>query len=225
MKRAFLLIVWCGMVKMLCAQDVDTRPTVRLETSAGVIRVVLFDETPLHRENFLRLTKSGFYDGTLFHRVIRDFMIQGGDPDSRGAAPGVSLGNGGPGYDLPAEICFPDLYHWRGVLAMAREGDEINPERRSSGSQFYIVWGKKTDEQTVRRICAARFNDTGVKTPRHVRESYERTAGCPHLDGAYTIFGEVIDGLNVVKKIQKMKTDSLDRPLHDVLLIRAVVEQ
>lgn len=115
---------------------------VKIKTSEGNIVVRLYDETPLHKANFLKLVKEQFYDGTLFHRVIKDFMIQGGDPDSKGAPQGKRLGTGGPGYTIDAEIVYPQLFHKRGVLSAARLGDEVNPERTSSGSQFYIVWGK-----------------------------------------------------------------------------------
>ena len=125
------------------ARPKERRSVVRLETTMGVIRIALMDETPVHRDNFLKLAGQGFYDGMLFHRVIKDFMIQGGDPDSRTAPSGKMLGEGGVGYTLPAEFRLPDLYHIRGMVAAAREGDDVNPERRSSGCQFYIVWGKK----------------------------------------------------------------------------------
>ena len=115
---------------------------VRIKTSEGNILVRLYDDTPRHRDNFLKLAREGYYDGTLFHRVIKDFMIQGGDPDSRNATAGKMLGTGGPDYTLPAEIAYPQRYHKRGALSAARLGDEVNPERESSGSQFYIVWGK-----------------------------------------------------------------------------------
>lgn len=125
---------------------------VRINTSEGEIIIKLYDETPLHRDNFLKLVKEGYYNGTLFHRVIRDFMIQGGDPDSKGALPTAMLGTGGPGYTIPAEFVYPKYYHKRGALCAARTGDETNPERKSSGSQFYIVWGKKYKEQELKQL-------------------------------------------------------------------------
>ena len=164
---------------------------VKISTSMGDIIVRLYDETPLHRQNFLRLVKEGYYDGTLFHRVIENFMIQGGDPDSKGAAPGIELGNGGPGYTVEAEFR-PWLLHRRGALAAAREGDDVNPEKRSGGSQFYIVWGK--NEQ-----------------------------GTPHLNGDYTVFGYVEEGLDVVERIQQAKTDGMDRPLEDIVVNKMTV--
>lgn len=171
--------------------DDPAEPRVRIETSMGDITVRLFNDTPRHRDNFLRLVREGYYDGTLFHRVIERFMIQGGDPDSKGAPAGVELGNGGPGYTVEAEFR-PWHLHRRGALAAARESDEVNPEKRSGGSQFYIVWGKS--EQ-----------------------------GTPHLDGAYTVFGRVEEGLDVVERIQQVKTDGLDRPIEDVVVRRMTV--
>lgn len=228
MKRLLLLFVLLGAVLVVSGKRKEKRSLVRLETSAGVIRVALFDETPLHRDNFLRLAESGFYDGTLFHRVIRDFMIQGGDPDSRQAPAGKLLGEGGPGYEIPAEIRVPDLYHWRGALAMAREGDEENPERRSSGSQFYIVWGKSFGENSLKKIRAAQQEEYGEDSEIMTYDMYQdylQRGGSPHLDGGYTVFGEVVEGLKFVKEIQNVETDANDRPVQDVVLLRAVVEQ
>ena len=192
----------------------------------GNITIALFDETPLHRDNFIKLAREGAYDSLLFHRVIEDFMIQAGDPDSRHARPGQYLGEGGPGYDLPAEICYPKLRHVRGAVAAAREADDVNPERKSSGSQFYIVWGKM---QTGRTLGRARFQveeATGGKqtiTPE-VEEDYYLHGGTPHLDGAYTVFGEVVEGLDdVVYSIQMAVTDDNDRPFDDIRILKAVV--
>ncbi len=218
---AFLVgVVWVGFAR-------EKRAVVRLETSMGVIRVALYDETPVHRDNFLKLADEAFYDSTLFHRVIKDFMIQGGDPDSRGAEAGAKLGEGGPGYTLPAEILWPDYYHLRGVLAMAREGDEVNPERRSSGSQFYIVWGRDYREGSLNRARASLYEQSegAIDMDYNVFQDYLQYGGAPHLDGAYTVFGEVIEGLKVVKAIQLVVTDDNARPVEDVVLLRAVVEQ
>lgn len=162
-----------------------TNTIVLISTSMGDIKVRLYDETPLHKDNFIKLVKEGYYDGLLFHRVIDNFMIQGGDPDSKNAATGVMLGKGGPDYTIPAEIS-PDLKHKKGALAAARMGDNVNPQRASSGSQFYIVQNDK---------------------------------GTPHLDGAYTVFGETIEGLDVVDKIAKVATDRFNRPIEDVRII------
>lgn len=203
----------------------DTRTRVLIETTEGNITVALYDQTPVHRDNFVKLAKQGFYDGLLFHRVIRDFMIQGGDPDSRNASEGQLLGEGGPDYTLPAEIHYPELFHKRGALAAAREGDDVNPERRSSGSQFYIVWGKtftasKMAEENARML---ENSDGEIEIPEDIRNTYELDGGTPHLDAQYTVFGEVVEGLNVVKKIQKTKTDKNDRPVSDVKIIKATV--
>ena len=143
---------------------------VKITTSLGNITVRLYDETPLHRDNFLKLAKEGFYNGTLFHRVIKDFMIQGGDPDSKGAPAGKALGMGGPDYTIEAEIK-PGLIHKRGALAAARQGDEVNPERRSSGSQFYIVWGKKQTASDIRKV-ENMLREKGIKLTSHMIDEY-----------------------------------------------------
>lgn len=205
------------------AQDKEKRAVVRMETSCGNIRIELSDLTPIHRDNFLKLVKEGYYDGLLFHRVIEDFMIQTGDPDSRGAARDSVLGEGGPGYTLPAEIVFPDLFHVRGSVAAARESDDVNPEFRSSGSQFYIVYGKKMTPGSLKKAISY-LEERGIELDRFMINDYQVLGGTPHLDGAYTIFGEVIEGLDVVKEIQRVPTDDNDRPLEDVVIIKAVVE-
>lgn len=241
--------------------------TVVISTSKGDIYLKLYKDTPLHSNNFIKLAKERLLDSTLFHRVIEGFMIQGGDPDSKGAAPGIELGNGGPGYDIPAEI-LPSHMHVKGVLAAARESDDVNPERLSSGSQFYIVQGKQFNDSTLdgvekkqyslikQRIFVNIMNrpenealrteflaadeledpvrfkfllDTlngmmdkeyALMTPFKIsterREIYKTTGGAPHLDGNYTIFGEVISGLEVVDKIAAVKRDENDRPLEDI---------
>ena len=202
----------------------EKRRIVRIETSMGNIRVALSDDTPLHRDNFLRLAREGFYDGTLFHRCIKDFMIQGGAPDSRGAEPGKQLGDGGTGYTIPAEFCLPYLYHWRGALAAAREPDDVNPEMESSGCQFYIVWGKKQAGSDIRKVRSM-LEEKGIELTPQMLDDYIMRGGTPHLDGQYTVFGEVIEGLPIVKNIQSVPTDSLDRPLADIVVRRMVVEQ
>lgn len=223
-KQIWLLALFLLLAGVAEARRKERRAVVRLETSAGTIRVALLDETPRHRDNFLKLAEEGFYDGTLFHRVIRDFMIQGGDPDSRKATPGQRLGEGDVGYTLPAEIRLPHYYHLRGALAAARESDDVNPERRSSGCQFYIVWGKSRSERGIREM-RSRLADQGVETTVEMAQNYLQYGGTPHLDGQYTVFGEVIEGLAVVKDIQRVATDANDRPLDDVRVVRAVVEQ
>lgn len=197
---------------------------VRIETSCGIILVALSDDTPLHRDNFLKLASSGFYDGTLFHRCISNFMIQGGDPDSRTAAKGQLLGEGGVGYTIPAEFCLPYLYHWRGALAAAREPDDVNPEQDSSGCQFYIVYGKKQSPADIKKVRSM-LEEKGIEMTSQMSDDYQMRGGTPHLDGQYTVFGEVIEGLNVVKQIQSVATDSNSRPLEDVVIQRMTVEQ
>lgn len=207
---------------------------VRIETTAGNIRVELSDETPRHRDNFLKLCREGYYDSTLFHRVIKDFMIQGGDPTSRvhrtadGQLVSPSrekpLGEGDPGYTLPAEFNLPWLYHVRGALAAAREGDDVNPEMRSSGSQFYIVYGRSWGENSLGKQRAA-LQEQGIEMNKEMWDDYLMNGGAPHLDGTYTVFGHVIDGMKVVKEIQATATDKDDRPLQDVMILRTVIER
>ncbi len=233
----------------------------------GDIVVRLYDETPIHRDNFVKLAKEGYYDGTLFHRVIKNFMIQGGDPDSKGAPAGKMLGVGGPDYTLQAEIQ-DGLFHKRGALAAARQGDEVNPERRSSGSQFYIVWGQVYNEnqlrqfskqlrmQKVQDVFHALASDHRAEIMQMRREKnraglqelqdklvaeaesqvgsdgltenqmklYSTIGGTPHLDGQYTVFGEVEEGLDVVELIQGSATGRADRPLDDIEMRMVVIE-
>lgn len=240
---------------------------VRIQTMLGDIVVRLYDETPIHRDNFVKLVKEGYYDGTLFHRVIKDFMIQGGDPDSKGAPAGKMLGVGGPDYTLEAEIK-DGLFHKRGALAAARQGDEVNPERRSSGSQFYIVWGQVYNEGQLRQFSkqlrmqqvqsafnqlAAQHRDEIMQMRRNrdraglqelqdklVAEAekqvkgngltaeqmnvYSTIGGTPHLDGQYTVFGEVEEGLDVVEMIQQSATGRGDRPVDDIEMRITVIE-
>lgn len=216
------------MALMVLALPADAKkpqnPRVEFQTTMGTFVVTLFNETPLHRDNFLKLVREGYYDGLLFHRVIRDFMAQTGDPDSREASAGKRLGEGGPGYTLPAEID-PFLYHWRGAVAAAREPDNVNPERRSSGSQFYIVWGKvqtPEDLSAVNEVIKENTNGATEITPERY-QVYRSLGGTPHLDGQYTVFGEVTSGLKVIKKMQAVKTDRNDRPLEDVRIVKARV--
>ena len=220
----FLIIFLCFGTLSVDARKKEKRHVVRIETNMGNIRVALSDDTPLHSKNFLKLARKGFYDGTLFHRCIKNFMIQGGDPDSRGAEPGKLLGEGDVGYTIPAEFCLPYWYHWRGALAAAREPDDVNPEQRSSGCQFYIVYGKKQAAADMRKVRTM-LEEKGIElTPQMVDDYYMR-GGTPHLDGQYTVFGEVIEGMNVVKSIQQVETDENDRPLKDMVILRMVVEQ
>lgn len=235
---------------------------VKISTSYGDIVVRLYDETPAHRDNFIKLAKEGTLNGTLFHRVIKDFMIQGGDPESKGAAKGRMLGSGDVGYTLPAEFN-PALYHKRGALSAARQGDQVNPEKRSSGCQFYIVWGKKynagemgqMERQMMMQAQQSVFNNLAMEHRAEIMDMrrnrdavglqvlqeklvdqmnaivkeqglgkmsaeqkavYTELGGTPFLDGQYTVFGEVEQGLELVGKIQEVATDGNDRPLEDI---------
>jgi peptidyl-prolyl cis-trans isomerase B (cyclophilin B) len=194
---------------------------VLLQTSNGDILIRLSDSTPLHRDNFLKLVKQGFYDSILFHRVINNFMIQAGDPDSKNAPAGKSLGEGGPGYTVPAEFS-PSLFHKKGVIAAARQGDNVNPEKASNGSQFYITQGKKFTDGALDTLETYRLN--GRKIPLAQREVYKTVGGTPHLDQGYTVFGEVIKGFDVIDTIAAVPTSKAadrDRPLKNVMIVKA----
>ncbi|VBB46312.1 Peptidyl-prolyl cis-trans isomerase [uncultured Paludibacter sp.] len=240
---------------------------VLIKTTLGDITLKLYNETPQHRDNFIKLVKSKFYDGVLFHRVIADFMIQGGDPKSKTAAQNDTLGDGDVGYSVPAEFRTPKIYHKYGALAAAREGDNVNPQKASSGCQFYIVVGKKFTDKDLdlmqlnrkQKIRSQLFqkimnekqaeaesykqnneikkleslkdsvmhklqnemdaDSSYIFTPEQ-RETYKTIGGTPHLDGNYTVFGEVLVGMDVVEKISKVKTNNLDRPIEDVKVIK-----
>jgi len=199
----------------------DRKRDVLMQTTMGDIVIRLSDSTPLHRDNFLKLVKVGYYDSILFHRVIKDFMIQGGDPDSKKAAAGKPLGNGGPGYTVPAEFR-KTLFHKKGVIAAARTGDNINPAKASSGSQFYIAQGKVFTDAGLDSVETFRLN--GRRIPAEQRAVYKTIGGIPHLDQGYTVYGEVVKGLDVVDKIaavQTSKAQDRDRPLQDVRIIKA----
>ena len=213
-----LVSIFC-MSFSLQGKKREKRSVVRIETSEGIIRVALSDDTPVHRDNFLKLSSEGFYDGTLFHRCIQDFMIQGGDPDSRGAAPGAVLGEGDTGYTLLPEIQLPYLYHVRGALAAARDPDDVNPEQESSGCQFYIVDGTVYDNDKL-NMLAMRLGKTF--TPEQV-QAYTTDGGAPFLDGEYTVFGEVVRGMTVVDKIAAQQKDGADRPLDDIKILSATI--
>lgn len=243
--------------------------TVELKTTLGDIKLLLYGDTPLHMNNFVKLVNEGFYDGLLFHRVINDFMIQGGDPNSKNAPAGKLLGDGSPDYKIDAEFVYPRHFHKRGALAAAREGDNVNPEKKSSSSQFYIVTGRKfspaqLDQMQSQRLMMQKksiFNDLTMQNRDSImtlrrnqdlaglqqlqenlikqtealaaekpdtltaeqREAYVNVGGTPHLDGSYTVFGEVISGMDVVDLIQKVETDQNDRPKEDVRIISAKV--
>ena len=185
---------------------------VKISTNYGDMIVLLYNETPLHRDNFLKLVQSGFYDDLLFHRVMNDFMIQGGDPKSKGAPVGMQLGKGGPGYTIPAEIN-PRFFHKKGALSAARKPDHMNPNKESSGSQFFIVQGRKWEDENI-----------PSKVTAVAREYYKTEGGCPPWDGDYTVFGEVIEGLEVIDKIAIVKTDPNNRPLKDIKMKVTILE-
>lgn len=221
---SLLFITILFFVSVSAAAQDTLRHEVLLETSMGNIRVALSNETPIHRDNFIRNVKNGVYDGLLFHRVISSFMIQGGDTASRNASPGQHLGDTEEAYSLPAEIRYPQLFHKRGALAAAREGDSVNPERRSSSTQFYIVYGRRFTTDMLDRV-QQRLDTVsgGVTLTPEVREAYMKQGGTPHLDGQYTVFGEVVEGMDVVREIQWVATDDNDRPIEDVRIIKATV--
>lgn len=252
-------------IKEMTKQNKPGDVLVEIKTTEGNLTVRLFGDTPRHRDNFVKLAKEGYYNGVLFHRVINEFMVQTGDPDSKTAPAGKMLGSGGPGYDIEAEIVYPTHFHKRGALAAARQGDQVNPERRSSGSQFYIVTGKAYNDSTLNQMerqlqmmqkqnifnDLAREHRDSIMTLRRnrdqaglqalqdelvaitekkaaeaparltaeQREAYTTTGGTPHLDNQYTVFGEVVDGMDVIDKIEKVETDSHDRPLKDVKIL------
>lgn len=224
MRKILCLLSLLAIVSAGAKKEKQTR--VELLTSKGRIVLRLYDETPLHRDNFIRLAREGYFNDLLFHRVIEDFMIQGGDPNSRDAAPDAHLGEGGPGYTIEAEFRFPKLYHKRGVLAAAREGDNVNPDKRSAGSQFYIVWGRTFTREEINRIAEQAERNSGgtITYPDELKQYYLHHPGTPHLDGSYTVFGEVKKGLEVVNAIQQAPTDSNDRPLEDIKILSVSVK-
>ena len=203
------LVVLFGSIQVQ-AQEAET--IVQIDTDKGKIKVKLYNDTPKHRDNFIKNVNDHLYDGLLFHRVIKQFMIQAGDINSKDAPIEQHLGDGDLGYTIPAEIVFPKYFHKRGVLAAARVGDEENPERASSASQFYIVTGKFFTEMELDKM----EKEQGITFTPEQREAYMLEGGTPHLDGKYTIFGEVIKGMKVVDKIQFTETNAEDRPVENI---------
>lgn len=192
---------------------------VKIETAYGDMVVKLYNETPQHRDNFTKLVGEGFYDGLIFHRVIKDFMIQGGDPQSRDARPDANLGNGNLGYTVPAEFV-PSLFHKKGVLAAARQGDQVNPTKASSSCQFYLVQGNIWNDKGLEMI-EQRF---GKKLTDEQKAVYKSVGGTPHLDGDYTVFGEVVEGIEVIDKIAAVPCGPMDRPLEDVKMKISIIQ-
>lgn len=275
MKYKFLAIILMAATINSCgagssqnakAQTADNETKVLIKTTVGDITIKLYNETPKHRDNFIKLVNEHFYDSILFHRVIKDFMVQAGDPESKNADKGVQLGAGGPGYNIPAEFVYPKYFHKRGALSAARQADQVNPERQSSGSQFYIVTGKKYGKyelqdmeaqlrqkqgqgvfdrlvaqnmDSIMKMQMAGDNDgimklqeeLNAKTNQIMKEqgpfkftveqvdAYMSEGGTPFLDNDYTVFGEVIDGMKTVDKIESAGTDMSDRPRKDIRII------
>ena len=270
-----LIIAVLAMVLAACgagskkSTDMEKRTQVKIETTMGNIVVELYNETPKHRDNFIKLAKEGMYDSTLFHRVIKAFMIQAGDPDSKNANDTAQLGGGDVGYTVPAEFV-PKFFHKKGALAAARMGDDVNPERASSGCQFYIVTGRKFREAQLLDMAGQKnnnrideiFNELARKhmkeiykmrkandeagllalqdsleaqataqykeeepfmfTPEQIA-AYTTVGGAPHLDGAYTVFGQVVEGIETVEKIEVTKTGKADRPVENVRILKTTV--
>ena len=277
MKQNFwilLILLACSAVACKSGQkkdgNMEKETVLKIETSMGDIKVKLYNETPKHRDNFIKLAKDGTYNGTLFHRVIKDFMVQAGDPESKNAPKGKMLGSGDVGYTVPAEFVYPKYFHKKGALSAARQGDEVNPKKESSGCQFYIVTGKVFNDSTLLNMeqqknqnkVTEAFNALAQKhmkeiykmrkandqdglyalqdtlfiqaeaeaakqpdfhfTPEQIK-AYTTVGGTPHLDGEYTVFGEVVEGMDIVDKIQQVKTDRSDRPEEDVKIINVSV--
>lgn len=217
----FLISITFLLTSLVLGAQVPLKNTVvHIETSLGTMKAILYEDTQLHKENFLKLVSSGYYNGLLFHRIITDFMIQTGDPNSRYAKKNQQLGSGGPGYTIPAEFR-SQYFHKKGALAAARLGDQVNPRRESSGSQFYIVQGRVFTTQEldmmVTRGMHNKFTDEQIA-------SYTTIGGAPHLDYSYTVFGEITEGLDIIDKLASVQRDANDRPLEDIKIIKITVE-
>lgn len=268
MKKIVLLIIINALIATSCAKRNDLEPEIKFKTTAGNITVRLYAETPKHRDNFLKLVEAGYYDGVLFHRVIADFMIQAGDPESKNAKRNQELGSGDVKFTIPAEIVYPKYYHKKGALAAARQGEDMNPERASSGAQFYFVKGhlytdvelNKLEQKKIDILETKLFDQKAQSFQNRIqkyeaennqeqlellkdsilyvvkseiekkptykftdqqRNDYKTIGGTPHLDGAYTVFGEVIDGIEIVSNISIAKTGKMDRPLEDIRILKA----
>lgn len=277
MKKIFILLLTTLIVGLTACNsgkkkngNMDKETMLKIETTEGDIVVKLYNETPRHRDNFIKLAEEGTYEGTLFHRVIKDFMIQAGDPESKGAPQGKMLGAGDVGYTIPAEFVFPQYFHKKGVLSAARQGDNVNPKKESSGCQFYIVTGKVYSDSALlsmeQQMGQQRLNNVfNALAQKHIKEiykmrkagdqeglmdlqdtliaqaeaevakmpefrftpeqvkAYTTVGGTPHLDGEYTVFGEVVEGMEIVDRIQKQPTDRNDRPKTDITIQKVSV--
>ena len=218
MKRIFLLLSFSFLLLFSCSNEPKS-PYAVIKTDMGDIKIRLFESVPGHTNNFIKLTKEGFYDGLLFHRVVNGFMIQGGDPASRDAAPGIPLGNGGPGYQVPAEI---RNYHFRGTLSAARTPDRVNPERQSSGSQFFIVSGSPVTDEMLNTM----ERNLNIKYTQAERDLYTKIGGYPSLDTQYTAYGEVTEGMDVVDKIVSVPAapqSQGSRPFEDIKMNKVYI--
>lgn len=227
MKKIYLLSVMLFLSFSILSAKGEKNYVVNIMTNRGEITLLLYNQTPLHRDNFVKLCKAGTYDNVLFHRVIKEFMIQAGDPESKRQEPGKLYGEGDLGYTIPAEIS-SEIFHKKGVLAAAREGDRVNPERKSSACQFYIVVGKRFTDQELDKVEQRIAKATGVKDYKispEKREVYRTSGGTPHLDMQYTVFGEVLKGMDIAEGISKTETDQNDRPLKDICIISAKVSK
>lgn len=212
-------IVLSIFVSLLLSMNIASAQKYKaiMETDLGTVEIQLFDKTPKHRDNFVKLAKEGYYDGLLFHRVIKDFMIQGGDPDSRNAKPGVMLGNGGLDYKVPAEFK-KEFIHQKGALAAARDN---NPEKASSSTQFYFVVGKKFTKDEVEGFAKR----TGAKYTAEQIKIYEEVGGTPHLDNGYTVFGQITKGLQAIDNISIVPTNGSDRPTTDIHIKKVKIKK
>ncbi|MDR0349157.1 MAG: peptidylprolyl isomerase [Tannerella sp.] len=213
MKKVVYTVFFCMLFSFSFSSFAQEKETmVLIDTDKGKVKVKLYNDTPLHRDNFIKLINEGQYEGLLFHRVIKQFMVQAGDITSKDAPLDKKLGDGDLGYTIPAEIVYPKYFHKRGQLCAARTGDEQNPEKASSASQFYIVTGKHFTERELDKM----EEEKNMKLTPEQRKAYMIDGGAPHLDGSYTVFGEVIKGMQVIDKIQFVETDTNNRPAKNI---------
>jgi peptidyl-prolyl cis-trans isomerase B (cyclophilin B) len=217
MKKFIFLLCFTSLLCIHCKKE-SKDTVVLIETDFGKMKAKLYDSTPKHKKNFLKLVHEAYYDSLLFHRVIKNFMAQGGDPGSRHAIPGMLLGNGGPEYKIPAEI---GKFHFKGALAAARQGNQTNPNKQSSGSQFYIVQGQPTTKGQLDMMTQGK----NIKYTEADIKKYETLGGTPFLDGDYTVFGEIIEGLEVIDRICSIDCDNNARPLKDIRMKITVIQE